>query len=116
MGIYQFKDGVNFEEKATEFLKKQGYKIIEKNFKCKLGEIDIIAANGGYLCFVEVKYRSSTKFGRPSEAVDYFKQQKLIRAAQYYIKMKRLNDCNCRFDVVEILNDEISIIKNAFNA
>ena len=64
------------ERRAVKFLKKKGYKILETNFKTNFGEIDIIARKGDYICFVEVKTRSSDNFGEPREAVNFHKQKK----------------------------------------
>lgn len=106
--------GVSGEKRAAKFLKKHKYKIIEKNFRCALGEVDIIAKQGETLVFIEVKTRSSCAFGRPAEAVDEVKQQKLRRLALYYQRYKRAYDIPLRFDVVEVLDDEINLIENAF--
>ena len=104
------------EKKAIEYLKKQGYKIVEKNYKNAFGEADIIAKDGEYTVFVEVKTRTEEKYGAPSEAVDVRKQKKYVRIAQAYLSYNRLTDTPCRFDVVEIQNGEINHIKDAFSA
>ena len=70
--------GIYGEKLALKYLKKQKYKILEKNFRCALGEIDIVAKDGEFLVFVEVKTRSSNAFGEPMEAVDFYKQRKLL--------------------------------------
>lgn len=106
--------GAKGEFDATAYLKKKKYKILEKNYKNKLGEIDIIAKDKDYLVFVEVKTRSSQFFGRPSEAVTPTKQHKVRMAAQFYLKDKKLYDQPCRFDVIEVLDGEINHIENAF--
>ena len=107
--------GKKYEVKATDYLRKKGYKIICHNFNCSIGEIDIIAEEGGYLCFIEVKYRSSTRYGFPSEAVDKRKRYKIIKVAQYYMLNNNYSENTpCRFDVVEILRNHINIIKDAF--
>lgn len=102
---------------ASQFLKNKGYKILEVNYKNKIGEIDIIAQDKDYLVFVEVKARLSRAFGDPLEAVNYQKQQKIRRIAELYLIIKRKTNVNCRFDVVSILgneNPEITHIENAF--
>ncbi len=114
MGIYEVASGAQGEEQATEFLKKKGYKILEKNYKNKLGEIDIIAKFKDYICFIEVKTRSTLFSGRPCEAVTVPKQRKIKMTALVYLKLKGLTESDVRFDVVEILDDEISLIENAF--
>ena len=103
------------EKKAADFLKKQGYKIAERNYKNAFGEIDIIAKDGEYTVFVEVKTRSGDAFGAPSEAVDKRKRLKYARIAQAYLLYKGLTDTPCRFDVVEIENGEINHLKDAFS-
>ena len=111
------------EDYAVKILKKNKYKLIERNFTIRGGEIDIIAKDGEYLVFVEVKMRKSTEFGRPSEFVGYSKQEHLRKAAVLYMK-KTEYDGPCRFDVVEIVGEinekgklltkEVNVIKNAF--
>lgn len=106
--------GAQGEFDAAEYLKKKKYKILAKNYKNKLGEIDIIAKDKDYIVFIEVKTRSSLAFGRPSEAVTPAKQHKVQLAAQVYLKQERLTDQPCRFDVIEVLDDKINHIENAF--
>ncbi|MGH4119949.1 YraN family protein [Clostridium sp.] len=91
------------EDIAETHLKNVGYVIKEKNFRCKCGEIDLIAVNSGYICFIEVKTRYGTKFGLPAESVNYAKQKKLHKTAQVYISYKNIADSNFRFDVIEVL-------------
>lgn len=107
--------GSRGEAIATWFLKKNGYEILDRNYWCRLGEIDIIGKDGDYLVFIEVKYRKDIKTGYPSEAVGYYKQQRIIKTAMHYAKVKGLFRCNVRFDVVEIVDKEIRVIKNAFS-
>ena len=102
------------EFNAQEYVKKLGYIIIETNFKTKFGEVDIIAQDKNYLVFIEVKYRTSLKYGRPSEAVNNHKQNKIKLVAQFYIQKYNLTQQYYRFDVLEILNDDINYIINAF--
>ncbi len=107
------------EELAATFLKKQGYKIVEQNFRTRLGEIDIIALDKGTITFVEVKTRKSTTFGYPQEAIGSKKQKKISQVASIYLNQKKLNAEKARFDVVAILlspdqTDKIELIKDAF--
>lgn len=105
------------EDIACKFLKKDKYKILEKNFACRQGEIDIIAEDRkGVLCFVEVKAKSSENFGLPEEAVTVWKQKKLLAAAFKYIDSKRVKPKDMRFDIVsvDLVNNKTRIIKNAF--
>ncbi len=109
--------GTQYEQIAVRYLMERGYVIIEHNFQCRTGEIDIIANENGYLIFVEVKYRKNTAKGLPQEAVDTYKRQKITRTAEYYMLKKHIPvDTPCRFDVVIILDREISLIQNAFEA
>jgi putative endonuclease len=99
-------------------LKKKGYRIIEKNYVCKMGEMDIIGKERDTLVFIEVKTRASTEFGPPQLAVHSSKQRQLSKVALNYLNEKRLNDVKARFDVVAILlgqkGEEIELIRDAF--
>jgi putative endonuclease len=107
--------GSKYEQTAGEFLIDKGYRIIAYNYRCKLGEIDIIALDGDELVFVEVKYRASSRYGSPMEAVDYRKQNKIYMVANYYLMEQHISKyTKVRFDVVGILGKEITLIKNAF--
>ena len=99
---------------AFQYLKKQGYKILEINYKNKIGEIDIIAEKNNIIRFVEVKERASDKFGQPSEAVDKHKQYKIAKVAQYYLIKNKKNASAVSFDVLEILDGKLNLIENAF--
>ncbi len=100
-GIYNKITGQCGEDAAAGYLKKKGYKIIERNYRNKIGEIDIIAKNKENLIFVEVKTRSSDKFGTPAEAVTYYKRQRIINCAGWYLA-KNPTDLNIRFDIIEV--------------
>lgn len=102
------------EDISVEFLRKQGYKIIKRNYRCSLGEVDVIARDKQVICFVEVKTRRTDRYGLPEEAIDSYKQRRLARVALSYLKEKKLFNQDIRFDVVSIFPDEIRIIKNAF--
>ena len=109
--------GKSYEEKAAKYLEQNGYTIIDVNFNCKIGEIDIIAKDKEYLVFVEVKYRKNLLKGDPSEAINYYKQRTITKVAQYYLLKKRMSfNIPCRFDVVVIIDEQIRLIKNAFEA
>ena len=115
--INKRKIGSEGETKASAYLREHGYRIIKKNYYCKAGEIDIIAEEGGYLCFIEVKYRKDTTDGYPEEAVDEGKARRITMSAMFYMNMCGIPETTpCRFDVVSILGDEIKLIKNAFDA
>ena len=104
------------EADARAFLEKKGAKVLEMNFRRPTGEIDIIAQSRGMLLFVEVKRRSSLRYGRPAEAVDRAKQAHILRTAALYMQEKGLADARVRFDVIEVLPDGIRHIENAFDA
>ncbi len=108
------------EKLAAKHLREKGYTIIEQNYRCRLGEIDIIAQDGTTLVFVEVKTRTSTTFGTPAMAVTPKKQQQISRAAQQYLASHDLFDSAARFDVVAVFlppngASEIEIVPNAFD-
>lgn len=106
------------EEFTAKFLKKNKYKIIERNYSCKLGEIDIIAEDKEYLLFVEVKTRQEGQMLEPRYSVDKKKQQKILRTASYYLQNNK-NKKQPRFDIAEVIvNNEgkmsINYLENAF--
>jgi putative endonuclease len=109
--------GKEGEDLAARFLTKQGYKILERNYRTRSGEIDLIALHRGEVVFVEVKTRTSNAFGAPELAVTSHKQQRMIKAALGYIRHKRLHQVPCRFDVVAIsaaAEKDVELIQNAF--
>ena len=108
------KTGSSYERIAGEYLKLQGYEILEYNFRCRMGEIDIIAKDGEYLVFCEVKYRQNARKGNPLDAVTPEKQKKISQTALYYVTTRYKREVACRFDVIGILGDEIQLVKNAF--
>ena len=109
------KEGAYYENLVAEYLKTQGYEILEKNYRCRIGEIDLIAKEGETLVFVEVKYRRNDKMGDPKEAADRKKQKKISMTASYYLMREcgRM-DIPCRFDVAAVLGEQIEVVKNAF--
>lgn len=107
--------GTWYERKAGEYLEALGYEIIQYNYRCKKGEIDLIARDGEYLVFCEVKYRSDSGKGHPGEAVDLRKQRIISQCAMYYLLEKGISDLPCRFDVVGIEGGRITLYQNAFD-
>ncbi len=108
--------GSRYEQKAVSFLEHKGYLVLETNYHNRYGEIDIIADRDGLLVFVEVKYRGSSQYGDPLDAVDHWKQRRICRSALYYCS-KQVDgmDIPCRFDVIGIYGDrQIRHIENAF--
>ena len=106
--------GVQGEVLAAEYLKYKKYKILERNYTTKIGEIDIIAQKDDTIIFVEVKQRDTKRFGLPREAVTPYKQNKVRTVASQYLLAKKFMNSKIRFDVVEILGDNITHIENAF--
>lgn len=106
--------GKQYEELAMEYLQLQGYAILEQNFRCRQGEIDLIAQDREYLCFIEVKYRKNGKRGLGMEAVTDYKQRKISRVALYYLTRQGRMDIPIRFDVISIDGECVRLIKNAF--
>ncbi len=94
--------GKQGEEIAEKYLKKQGYKILNKNFRCKQGEIDLIASDKNEIVIIEVKTRTSNTYGNPADAVDIRKQRHIYNAAQYYLYKNKLETKQIRIDVIEI--------------
>lgn len=116
--------GTEGEIIAVEYLKKQNYFILAMNFRYKrLGEIDIIARENNFICFIEVKARSTLAYGLPREAVNYRKQENIKKLASVFIAKNKLFNADIRFDVVEVYIkktrdvmtiENINLIKNAF--
>lgn len=109
--------GKEGEDRAARFLEKRGYRILERNYSTRSGEIDLIALHDGAVAFVEVKTRTSSAYGAPELAVTPRKQQRMVKAALGYIKQKKLHQVPCRFDVVAISSEreqEVELIQNAF--
>lgn len=106
--------GKVYEEKTCQELVKEGYKILERNYYCPLGEIDIIARDEQNIIFLEVKARKSNRYGHPAFAVDYYKQQHIIRTSFWFVKERGLQGHNFRYDVVCWENEKYSHYKGAF--
>lgn len=109
------RKGTQYETKAAEYLKAQGFEILQKNFSSRFGEIDLVAREGRYLVFVEVKYRATARGGHPLEAVDAGKQRRIKKTADFYcLRYGYGEDTPCRFDVVGIIGEEMIHVRNAF--
>ncbi len=109
--------GQEGENRAVQYLEKLGYKIVERNYRTRAGEIDLIALHQGEVVFVEVKTRTNNAYGAPELAVNSEKQRRMIKAALVYIHCKKLHQVPCRFDVVAISaakDLEVELIQNAF--
>ncbi len=112
--------GDDTEQLACEFISSRGAAILERNYRCRQGEVDIIAKDEEYLCFIEVKYRKNDSFGPPQEAVSYRKRQHICKVSTFYLysKYKSL-DISVRYDVIAISPQDNKLtfnwIKNAFD-
>jgi putative endonuclease len=112
--------GISGEDLACAELQRRGYAIVERRYRTRLGEIDIIAKDGLTIVFVEVKARMTQEFGGAAAAMTGWKQRRIARMAADYLARRKLHDCPCRFDVVAIDFDEseprVIVYPNAFNA
>jgi putative endonuclease len=111
--------GLAGEEAAVKFLENQGYRILQRNFRNSVGEMDVVARDGRVLCFVEVKTRINEAHGHPLESITEGKKKKLIRTALSYLQLHGLTDAQARFDVVAVIPNpdgghHIEIVKDAF--
>ncbi|MPZ43429.1 MAG: YraN family protein [Betaproteobacteria bacterium] len=108
--------GRETERQAAEFLQGQGMRIVARNWRCRFGEIDLVARDGSTLVFVEVRARASRAFGGAAESIDYAKRRKLVAAANLYLAARKL-DAACRFDAVLIEADgHMRWVRDAFRA
>lgn len=109
------KTGTEWEKTAAGYLQDQGMRIVERNFRCRQGEIDLVGRHQGYLVFVEVKYRRTDEKGSALDAVDGRKQRRICRAADYYRFLHGIgDDVAVRYDVVAVQDGRIWWLKNAF--
>jgi putative endonuclease len=111
--------GKRGEDLACEELQRRGYAIIDRRFRTRCGELDIVARDGDVFVFVEVKARSGSRFGSPFDAITWQKRQRLSAMAESYLFLKRISGVACRFDVVSILEQQsghtIELIRGAFD-
>jgi len=118
MSFSRIHTGKQGEELAAAYLAKAGYRILERNYRCLFGEIDIVAEEGDVLVFVEVKSRRSTAYGDPQLAVGPRKQKKISLIAMHYLGERRRGHCPARFDVLSVLllpaGPRIELIRDAF--
>ncbi|HSH35827.1 YraN family protein [Schnuerera sp.] len=115
--VNNLKKGIFGENEAVKYLVSQGYRILDRNYRTKVGEIDIIAIKSHILVFIEVKARTSTSYGYPYEAVNWKKQEKIYKSSLIYIKHKSMNNYQIRYDIIEVyLRKKLKInhIENAF--
>ena len=110
--MYTQKVGRFGEDEAVKYLEQKGYKILERNFSCKRGEIDIIALDNDEIVFIEIKARISLKYGLPSEAVTKNKLKHIYKTAEYYLYTRNLLNENTRIDVIEVYIKNKQVIIN----
>lgn len=120
MGLFsndKKETGVNGEKLVADYLKKNKYKILKKNYRTAFGEADIVSEKENFLVFTEVKTRASELYGKPCEAVDYKKRARYFRIAEFFISCnEKYKDYFVRFDVAEVLAGDINYIENAFTS
>lgn len=105
------------EENAVRYLQNNGFQIIKRNYRCKVGEIDIIALKENILRFIEVKYRENDFYGNPLEAVNKRKQNKIRKTAAWFLNENmQYADMQCSFDVMAVMEQQITYIFNGFGA
>ena len=108
--------GGRYEDRAAAFLEQKGLQVVERNFRSRTGEIDLVAKDGTYLVFVEVKYRHTSESGRAASAVNRRKQRVISRTAKVYLLSRGYGEnTDCRFDVVAFDGENLHWIKNAFD-
>ncbi|WP_457623004.1 YraN family protein [Persephonella sp.] len=111
----KYKQGKVFEDMAVDHLKNSGYKILERNFQTRYGEIDIIAEKDNQIIIIEVRGKKNTYFGKPEETISRSKIRRILKTTQIYIKSKNLHNRQIRFDIISIVDNNIFHIKNAFD-
>lgn len=109
------EEGNKYESLACDYITNKGYKIVERNFRCRFGEVDIIAHDKNILVFIEVKYRSSDAVGAPEYAVNYYKRKNIIKVCDFYRMSHKIPDfMQVRFDVCTISGKTLKYYENAF--
>ena len=113
-------DGLTGQQCAEDFLVKKGFTVLDRNYRIKTGEVDIVAKDGEYIVFIEVKFRRGLSYGLPREAVGVVKQRRIMKTAMHYLMRNMLTESDVRFDVIEVLEQHgklyISHIENAFTS
>ena len=118
-GPWRSAKGFHYEHHALTWLRARGLMLVERNYRCPLGEIDLVMRDGPVLVFIEVRFRAGTGHGAASETVDHRKQRKLLRTAQHFLLRRRqFQNCPCRFDILGIgaagQDLQIEWLRNAF--
>ncbi len=120
LGFFSLKKkrsiGEQAESRAEQYLSQQGLRCLEKNYRCKYGEIDLIMRDSEFLVFIEVRFRKTEKFGNPTETVTLKKQQRIVTTARHYIQSHSFaQEMPCRFDIVGMSSNELLWTKAAFS-
>ena len=114
MTVSKIAKGAHWETIAAKELVRRGYKILRRNFRCRVGELDIVAQDRSILVFVEVRGRTEARWGSAEETVTHRKQRQIAQVARYYLAQNTIAYDSCRFDVVGITGNQIQIIQDAF--
>ena len=114
MGDQRRARGIAGEDVAAAWYLSQGYEILDRNWRCRAGELDLVVRRGAEVVFCEVKSRSTTMFGAPQEAVTHDKRQRIRHLAARWIDGSRFRPAQIRFDVAAVLDDELEVIEGAF--
>ena len=114
MSLKRQRLGKEGENRCVQFLSQEGYRILERNWRCRFGEIDFVARQGQTLAFIEVKTRENLTYGEPQESVNWRKQRKIIAVALCYLRFQKTENQPIRFDVIAVTPEKIEIFPNAF--
>lgn len=115
MTLNKRQKGSIYEQKTADYLKEKGCDILEMNYRCRFGEIDVVAKDDQQLVFVEVKYRKTKHHGDPSESVTYHKKRHIIQVAKWYVMEHQLHGHPVRFDVATFKGEQLTYYKGAFD-
>ena len=110
------KTGTFYEKQAARYLESRGYEILWHSYRCRFGEIDLVARDGAYLVFVEVKYRKNEACGTPEEAVGSLKQARICRTSDFFrTRFPQYGNLQVRYDVIAVCGEKIKWYQNAFS-
>ena len=106
--------GVSGEDLAAAWYEARGYQVLERNWRCRQGELDLVLRNGGQVVFCEVKHRSGVRYGTPGEAVTHEKRQRIRHLAARWLQDAKPRPAEIRFDVAAVLDGEVEVVQGAF--
>jgi putative endonuclease len=119
-GAWRRARGDLAEDAALAYFEENGYRVVERNYRCRHGELDLVVERGPLMCFVEVRMRSRGLWGDPASTITFSKQRKVVRSAQHFLMTRRIRDRALRFDVISVLGTgaeaTLEHIPNAFDA